>query len=127
MVRGTPTEEISKEAKSHESESVFFPLLIIFIGIVLLLVNTGLLSPSAWEGLWRFWPLILILAGLDHLLGSSFPARMIKLFLGAVFFGGLLWMILYRAGLVELSSPWRNWVDQLIKPVPVRQQRYHWG
>ena len=46
---------------------VFWPLLIIAVGVLFLLSNLGVLPFSPWE-LWRFWPLILVVIGLDILL-----------------------------------------------------------
>ena len=34
-----------------------------------LLQNVGVLPPSTWLGLWRFWPLVLVLVGFELLLG----------------------------------------------------------
>jgi len=45
---------------------IFWPLLLIGIGIVFLLSNFGVLAIDVWE-LWRFWPVILIVIGLDIL------------------------------------------------------------
>lgn len=43
--------------------------MLIFIGGVFLLQNTGYLPPNAWQSLWRLWPVILVLAGVELLLG----------------------------------------------------------
>jgi hypothetical protein len=49
------------------------PLLLIFIGAVFLLQNTGYLPPTFWMNLWRLWPLILVLVGLEFLLAHRVP------------------------------------------------------
>jgi hypothetical protein len=46
---------------------------LIFIGAVFLLQNTGYLPPNAWQNLWRLWPVILVLAGIELLLGQRVP------------------------------------------------------
>jgi hypothetical protein len=46
---------------------IFWPILIIVIGVLFLLSNLGMLPFSPWE-LWRLWPLILVVIGLDILL-----------------------------------------------------------
>jgi len=78
---------------SHKKPSLFWPLLLITIGIVLLLSNFGLLPPGSINLLWRFWPLLLVIAGLDILLGRrSAPGAIITtvvtiaLIVGAVVF-----------------------------------------
>lgn len=45
--------------------SLFFPLLLISIGVVLFLVNVGTIQGTAWSVLETYWPAILIIAGLD--------------------------------------------------------------
>jgi hypothetical protein len=46
---------------------IFWPLLLIAVGVLFLLSNLGLLPFSPWQ-LWRLWPLILVVIGLDILL-----------------------------------------------------------
>lgn len=47
-----------------------WPSLLISIGVVFLLQNLGLLPVDAWASLWRWWPLVLVLVGLELLLGQ---------------------------------------------------------
>jgi len=49
------------------------PLILIFIGAVFLLQNTGYLPPNFWVNLWRLWPLILVLIGIELLLAHRIP------------------------------------------------------
>jgi|GEM_PF-3159641 len=42
-------------------------LLLILIGLIFLFSNFGLLSPAIWRVIWRFWPVFLILWGLQML------------------------------------------------------------
>ena len=46
---------------------IFWPILLIAVGVLFLLSNLGWLPFNPWE-LWRFWPLILVVIGLDILL-----------------------------------------------------------
>jgi hypothetical protein len=48
--------------------SLFFPILLISLGIIFLLRNTGALPGDAWDLILRLWPLILIAMGLDNIL-----------------------------------------------------------
>jgi hypothetical protein len=50
------------------------PLLLIFLGAIFLLQNTGYLPSNFWVNLWRLWPLILVLVGLDLLLANRIPS-----------------------------------------------------
>jgi hypothetical protein len=49
------------------------PLVLIFIGVVFLLENTGYLPPNFWVNLWRLWPVLLVLAGIELLLANRIP------------------------------------------------------
>lgn len=57
-------------ARPRRRGSVIVPLTLIFIGGVFLLQNAGILSPSVWGSLWRLWPLLLVVIGLELLFGS---------------------------------------------------------
>jgi hypothetical protein len=46
---------------------IFWPILLIAIGVLFLLSNMGMLPFSPWQ-LWKLWPLILVVIGLDILL-----------------------------------------------------------
>jgi len=46
---------------------IFWPILLIAVGVLFLMSNLGLLPFSPWE-LWQFWPLILVVIGLDIML-----------------------------------------------------------
>ncbi len=43
-------------------------IMLLFLGIVFLLQNFGLLSWAIWGTLWRFWPVLLIMTGLGIML-----------------------------------------------------------
>ncbi len=49
--------------------SIVFPVLLIGIGSLFLLQNLGIISWNVWSQLWRFWPVLLVLIGLDMLVG----------------------------------------------------------
>lgn len=49
------------------------PLILIFIGAIFLLENTGYLPPNFWLNLWRLWPLVLVLLGVELLLKHRVP------------------------------------------------------
>ncbi len=50
---------------------VLGPLILISIGVLLLLNQMGMLPGDFWWSLWRYWPVILILAGIEVLFGAS--------------------------------------------------------
>ena len=45
------------------------PVILIGLGSVFLLINLGVLSWSVWTVIFRLWPVLLVAAGLDLLLG----------------------------------------------------------
>lgn len=80
------------------------PFILIAVGIAFLFQNLGLLDGSVWENLIRFWPLLLILLGVNDLLRSrSIVGPTFSIGLGAIFMAnnlGLLswdsWMSILR-------------------------------
>ena len=76
--------------RRHRRSGVVGPLVLIFIGSVFLLQNTGYLPPNAWQNLWRLWPVILVLAGIELLLGNRVPWPVVALLGALVLVGGTL-------------------------------------
>lgn len=74
------------------------PLILITIGVIFLLNNTGVLPGSGWDLIWRLWPVILILIGAENLWqrqGVAGPTFLIGL--GVIFllsnFGRIDWNV----------------------------------
>jgi cytochrome c oxidase subunit IV len=66
--------------KSFHRRSFFGPILLITIGLVFLGKNVGLIPGEGWGTIWRLWPLLLIIGGLDELFrreGVAWPVLMI--------------------------------------------------
>lgn len=53
--------------------SVILPSLLIIAGLVFLLQNLGVLSWDVWGSVARFWPIILVVIGLEMFLGGDRP------------------------------------------------------
>ncbi len=53
--------------------SIVGPLILIVLGVVFLLNTLEVLPWNVWESLWRLWPLVLVLIGLELLLGRGNP------------------------------------------------------
>jgi hypothetical protein len=64
---------------SQWRQSRLVPMLLITIGAVLLGANVGLLPGDAPHALLHAWPVILILVGVELLLGRSAPAPALAL------------------------------------------------
>ena len=60
--------------------SYFGPILLIAIGRVFLAKNIGLIPGEGWGTIWRLWPVLLIVAGMDDLFrreGVAWPILLI--------------------------------------------------
>lgn len=77
----------------HRRPSVIGPLSLITIGVLFLLVNLGYLPLSLLEIAFRFWPLILILIGIEILIGRrSFIGGLVVTALGLALVAGAVWL-----------------------------------
>jgi len=57
------------------TRGLFVPLVLIVIGVMVLLVNTGVLSQQALERLGDLWPLLLVILGLQLILNHTLPRQ----------------------------------------------------
>lgn len=57
----------SRSSGSRTGGSLFFPILLVVLGIIFLLRNIGALPGDIWQVILNLWPLILIVIGLDNL------------------------------------------------------------
>ncbi len=74
-------------------------LVLIAVGVLLLLTNFGIVEWQVFAELWRFWPLLLVLWGLQLVFGTSRPARAIIAALGLL---GLLYAVSFS---LYVTSP----------------------
>ncbi|MGD8604666.1 MAG: DUF5668 domain-containing protein [Anaerolineales bacterium] len=58
---------------SYNYRSLFWPIILIGVGVLWLLSNFDMIGDFSWWSLWRLWPLILIGIGLDILIGRRHP------------------------------------------------------
>jgi|GEM_PF-865264 len=65
---------VVNKPEDHGS-GIVFAVILIFAGIIFLLNNFGILPWNVWSSLWRFWPVFLILIGLQIIFGRSKPGR----------------------------------------------------
>jgi len=80
--------------------SLIGPVILIGLGIVFLLNNLGVLSWSVWEVIFRLWPVLLVAAGLDLLLGRrSIWGSLLALVLTVAIVAGVLW--LFGSGIIR--------------------------
>ncbi|MBN1427177.1 MAG: DUF4097 family beta strand repeat protein [Anaerolineae bacterium] len=88
----TTGEESHVTAKQRGRKGIVFPILLIAIGITALLDNLGVVDVS-WQVVVRFWPVLLILGGLDIIFGRHSFLGTVAVGLAALLaIGGLLWV-----------------------------------
>jgi hypothetical protein len=78
--------------KMSHRRSYFGPILLIAVGLIFLAKNIGLIPGEGWGTIWRLWPILLIVAGVDDLFrrqGVAWPILMIGsgIFLLVNYFG----------------------------------------
>jgi hypothetical protein len=74
------TEDQGKSIRRSHRRSYFGPILLIAIGLVFLAKNIGLIPGEGWDTIWRLWPILLVVAGVDDLFrgeGIAWPLLMI--------------------------------------------------
>ncbi|MCU0487356.1 MAG: DUF5668 domain-containing protein [Anaerolineales bacterium] len=89
-----------RKAPPQRRGSLFFPLLLIFIGGALLMNNLGMINGSIWETIAMFWPVLFIVWGLDALWrNEGLTGAVLMLGLGISF-------LLSNLGYLQIN-PWR--------------------
>jgi LiaI-LiaF-like transmembrane region len=88
---------------------LFWPILLIGAGVIFLLYNLGYLKGDPWPLLWRLWPVLLVIIGLDILLGRRSVLGGVLSALFAVLIIGLIVAVLFAAqnypALVNVGTP----------------------
>lgn len=99
----------------HRSRpSLFWPIVLIGAGVIFLLYNLGLLRADPWPLLWQLWPIVLIIVGLDILLGRR---SIVGGILSAVF------ALLLVGGIVALLFAAQNYPAFIKTGVELRSER----
>jgi hypothetical protein len=84
---------------------LFWPIILIGVGVIFLLKNLGVITGSPWEVIWRLWPVLLIALGLEILIGrTGAVGSMVSAVLGLAVVGGVLWILIARPALPGFNS-----------------------
>lgn len=97
------------------SRNYSWPLIILFFGIMLLLNTTGVIGWDIWVYTLRFWPILVIIVGINIILGSSRLGRIIQSLLTLILllFVFVVSYIQYsEKGITMLPSSFNEWVLQ---------------
>jgi hypothetical protein len=73
------------------SRGVIGPLLLILLGIALLLDSLGVWSPN-WRDVWRLWPVLLVLAGLQIIFSRTAWGGLVSLLAVVAVIVGAIWL-----------------------------------
>jgi hypothetical protein len=89
--------------------SLFWPLVLIGAGVILLLSNLGYLPWQSWNILWRLWPLLLVAIGIDLLIGRrSMVGVIVSTLLILLLIGSAVAVLFFAQNIpawVELAQP----------------------
>jgi len=83
-------------------DGLFGGLFLVFLGVVFLLTNLGLVPSSVWAELWKFWPVLVILLGMRLLVGRNIISRIIITLITLFVFTGVLAYIFYYYGVLRI-------------------------
>ena len=81
------------------------PVILIGIGVLALLQNFDMLPANFWQTIWRFWPVILILVGVEIVIGRMPMPWAASFVLSLLIIGGTIGGIVYLATQTPLETP----------------------
>src|SRR5512136_782073 len=83
---------------------LFWPIILIGVGAILLLSNLGVIQGNPWTIIFQLWPVLLIALGLEILLGGSTGWRAVaSALLGLALVGGILWVLIAQPAIPGLN------------------------
>jgi hypothetical protein len=83
---------------------LFWPIILIGVGSILLLTNLGVITGNPWAIIFQLWPVLLIALGLEILLGGSTGWRAVmSALLGLALVGGILWILIAQPPIPGLN------------------------
>ncbi len=95
-----------RRPRRRRPPSVFWPIIFIGAGVVLLLANLGYLPDLSWGVLWRLWPLLIIALGIDLLIGRrSVIGAIVSGVLMLMLIGGIILVALFAQN-IPIVSDW---------------------
>jgi hypothetical protein len=93
----TPVHTYNYHHKKH-GDGILGGLFLVFLGIIFLLSNFGIVPTSIWNEVWKFWPVLFIVFGLRLLGGKNFVSRIIISLVTLFAFAGVLAYLLFYYG-----------------------------
>ncbi len=99
---------------SHRYRSLFWPIVLIGIGLVWLLSNLNFIQPVTIESLLRLWPILLIVVGLDMLIGRRSP--WLGGMIGLIAVGAVVFILAFGPAL-GLTIAARTTTERITEPI----------
>jgi hypothetical protein len=95
-----------KKTRSKRAQSMFFPVLFVGLGTVLLFVALDLITTVNWEAALQLWPLLLIFIGLDLIVRvvPSPGGTILSLVVGLMAAGIFIYVLLYSSQVPFLAE-----------------------
>ncbi len=116
----TPPYEPPRQPR-RRPPSLFWPIIFIGAGVVLILVNLGYAPDLSWDVIWRLWPLLIIALGVDLLIGR-------RSVVGAIASGVLLLVVICGIVLVAIFAQnipvVSDWIQPLDLPEWIQQPEF---
>ncbi len=85
--------------KDNKSPNLFWPVILIGLGIIFMMVNLGMMEPVNFSVLWQLWPLFLVAIGINMLFGHS---RWIGGILSALLAVAVIGFLVYAPDLFDI-------------------------
>lgn len=118
---------MDEKKEFRKPRSLFFPLLLVIVGVFLLLINLCYINTTSWELLRTYWPLIFIAGGLDGLYRrDGWAGPLVGIGLGTVLILGNLGYLAWGGW----NLLWRLWPVLIIAwglDVAFAHQRTFWS
>jgi hypothetical protein len=113
--------QVGEQQAGQTTSNYSGAFLLILFGVFFLLSNFGVLSWSVWEIIARFWPSVLILMGLEIILGKVWFKNLIIMASGLFFCAALFGLIWWLFG-GQIGFDWINqaadWFFKIIPGLP---------
>lgn len=84
-------------------------LIFITLGIILLLNNFGLLPWEIWANIWKFWPVFIIIGGLNMLFNNSWWKTIVMFIFTAILLSGVIIYSLVNSNIYSFGGL-GNWI-----------------
>jgi hypothetical protein len=94
-------------SRTHERRPpILGPVILIGIGVLALLQNFDMLPGNFWQTIWRFWPVILILIGVEIVIGRIAMPWVASFLLSLVIIGATIGGVVYLAAQTPQETPY---------------------